>query len=460
MILYASLGGVLALAFVFFVVVALCYRTVVSTNHVHIVQSSKKTVSFGKDQQSGNVYYAWPSWLPIIGVKTIVLPVSVFDVPLSNYSAYDKERVPFTVDVMAFFRITDSNMAAQRVHSFDDLQKQLQAVLQGSIRTILASVPIEEILEGRSKFGNMFTTEVDSNLKEWGVQTVKMIELMDIRDAKDSNVIENIMAKKKSHIEMQSRVEVANNKRQAQEAEIAAEREVAIKRQTAEREVGIQTAEKERAVGEAREMAQQAIKEQAKVTAQRDMAVKQVQEVRAAEIAREVQVVAAEQEKQTAIIRADGEKQQTITIAQGSLEAQKLHAEGIKAEGEAKGSAEQAILMAPVATQIALAKEIGENQGYQNYLISVKKIEASQLVGMEQAKALVAADVKIISNAGNPVDGANTVMDLFTPKGGLQIGTMLEALGTTDVGQRIIGALSSDRAVVEPATKSNSTGAH
>jgi flotillin len=38
----------------------------VPTNEVHIVQSSKKTTSYGKDTGHGNTYYEWPTWLPVV----------------------------------------------------------------------------------------------------------------------------------------------------------------------------------------------------------------------------------------------------------------------------------------------------------------------------------------------------------------------------------------------------------
>jgi len=50
--------------------VASAFRTVVPTNMVHIVQSKKKTTSYGTSKEGGNVYYHWPAWLPGIGVTT------------------------------------------------------------------------------------------------------------------------------------------------------------------------------------------------------------------------------------------------------------------------------------------------------------------------------------------------------------------------------------------------------
>lgn len=443
--------GIAALGAIVIVIlfVAMMFRIVVSTNDVHIVQSAKKTVSYGKGQTAGNTYYRWPAWLPILGVRVIVLPVSVFDLKLDDYAGYDKGRVPFIIDIMAFFRIDDSNMAAQRVHSFQELNDQLHGILQGATRSILAKSDIEEILEKRAEFGKMFTEAVDEQLKAWGVCNVKNIELMDIRDGAGASVIANIMAKKKSLIERESRVAVAENLRAAKEAEIIAGREVSLRAQEAEQQVGQRTAEKDKQVGIAQQKAQQEIKEEAKLTATKEMAVLEVQKVRAAEIERGVQLVAADQQRQVFIIKAEGEKRQTVIVAEGNLGQAQLHAQGVEVEGKAKGAAEQAVLMAPVNSQIALAKEIGSNDGYQKYLLGIKEIEKNQAVGIEQAHALQEADVKVIANTGNAIDGVTNVMDLFTSKGGTQIGAALEALAQTPTGMAIVKKLKGD----QPAAK-------
>jgi len=243
----------------FFWVVAL--RRVVPVNEVHIVQTRKNTVSYGKGFDS-NTYYEWPSWIPLIGLTMIMLPVSNFSIDLPDYAAYDKERVPFLVHVMAFFRINDSNTAAQRVASFDELKQQLTAIVQGSVRTVLAGHEIDQIMLDRSRFGEAFTKEVQPQLGSWGVEAIKNIELMDIRDSKESEVIHNIMAKRTSGIERESRLVVADNTRQAEMAEIAAKREVDMSKQLALEQVGLRTAEKDKNVGVANELASQEVKVQ------------------------------------------------------------------------------------------------------------------------------------------------------------------------------------------------------
>ena len=105
--------------------------------------------------------------------------------------------------------------------------------------------------------------------------------------------------------------------------------------------------------------------------------------------------------------------------------------------------AERLLLLAPVSTQIELAREIGGNDGYQTYLVRVEQIKAGQAVGIAQADALKAADIKVIVTGGDVPAGMNSITDVFSAKGGQALGAMLEGLAQTDAG----------KAVVERATK-------
>jgi len=477
------------------VVTILALRRVVPTNEVHIVQSGDQTISYGKGLKDGNVYYKWPTFLPKIGVTTSILPVSNFKLELENYDAYDKGRVPFVIDVVGFFRISDSNEAAQRVSTISELHDQLMFTLKGAVRAILASSEIEEILEGRGKFGEQFTAEVDKNLKEWGVQTVKSLELMDIRDAEGSSVINNIMAKNKSLIEKESRVAVASNRQEAEVAEINAKQAVATQQQIADEQVGRRTAEKDKNVGISKQEASQAILEAQRTTAEKDMAVKQVQQVRAAEIEKSVQIVAAEQakevvaiaaeaqkrrtiinaeaekeqivikaeaNKQQTLVEADASKQQTVLAAEatkakttleaeGNLTKQLKNAQGIEAEGKAKGAADTAVLLAPVAAQAELSRVIGENAEYQAYLVSIRALEKDEKIGIAQSEALKAAGIKIFANTGTVQEGITSISGLLSGKGGATLAAMAESLGQTPAGAAILEKLVG--AVAKPADK-------
>lgn len=449
----AAVAALLVAVIVFWV---LNLRVVVPANEVHTLQRSKSQVSYGKDQDGGNTYYNWPTWIPILGLTRVILPVSVFDINLHGFDSYDKERVPFVIDVTAFFRINHSDIAAQRVSSFEELREQLTSVLQGTTRTILASYEIDQIMVDRATFGDRFTQEVADQLKNWGVEPVKQIELMDIRDAKESKVIYNIMAKRTSAIERDSRIAVADNTQQAKTKEIAAAQTVQLRDQEAQQAIGERTAEKEKAVGIAKESSQQEVLTAQRETTVRQMAVREVEATRASEIQRQVAVVKANEVKDVAIVQAEGERQQevinaeaqkarTTLVAEGNLSAQKLSAEGIQAEGTARAEAEKAMQLAPVQAQITLAKEIGENAGYQKYLIDLRNVEASEKIGVEGAKALQGAEIKVISNAGNPNEGVNNVLDMFGSKGGTKIAGLLEGLAQSDVGKQVLEKLTSTK---------------
>jgi flotillin len=238
----------------------------------------------------------------------------------------------------------------------------------------------------------------------------------------------------------------------AQIAEIEARKQTSLQEQQAIQEIGQRKAETDKQVGISTEVSAQEIKEQQRVTKEKEMNVLRVEEIKKAEIEKEKNLVQAEQskqsgiviaegEKQKNIIQAEGNKQKSILQAEGNLQMQKLGAEGIKTEGEAKAEAEKAMQLAPISAQITLAKEIGENQNYQHYLLSIRKIEADQAIGIKQAEALKEADLKIIANSGEVTNGVNKIMDIFSSKGGTEIGGMLEGLAQTEQGKNLLAKI-------------------
>lgn len=415
----------------------LSLRRVVAPNEVHVVRQSKGTRVFGKVNKEtnptaveSNAYYEWPEWIPRWGVNVTKLDLSIFTIDLKNYSAYDKGRLPFKVDIQAFFRIADFEMAASRISGVEEMQKQLDAVLQGSSRSLLANEELEELMGKRNEYGAKFTTLVKDQLKSWGVEAVKNIELMDIRDVEGEQVVENITKKKKSEIDRDARKKVAQNEQEAKEAEIASQKAIALKEQDKALEVGKKTAEVNATVGMANEATEQKIQDQKKLTAEKKVAVENVEKVGSAKNQREADV-----------INADAGRQTTVLKAQGDLDATKLRAQGIEAEGNAKAAADKAGQMASVAAQTALAKEIGENEGYQQYLIQKEQINANREVGLKQAENLGNADIKIVANGSDVPSGISKAAGALAPQTGFNIGGLLEALTGTPEGKRLVDGL-------------------
>lgn len=430
-------------------------RRIVPTNVVHIVQRSSKTVSYGIGKGS-NVYYKFPKWVPYFGVDVRELPVANFGIDLPRYSAYDKDRVPFEVDVKAFFHIADTNKAAEKVASFEDLLVQLNNVVQGAVRSILAKSKLEQIMEERSMFGQLFTDAVRSDLANWGVEPVKCIELMDVRDANESNVIHQIMAKRISAIDMESRTEVAKNKKSAEQAELEARKEVAITAADTERvsgeakaqsiqAIGIADAEAVRHKGIAEQNAIAEIARAEKLTAEQQMEVIKVNQIRQAEI-----------DKDNVVIKAEAEKFRIETEAKAQLEAKKREAEAIKSVGEAEAGvvkakglseaeAKKQMELANVTAQTTLAKDIGDNASYQDYLVRIREVEVTGDVNKVQyqslATALNGADLKLLVNSGDIHSGIGKFSDILSSKGSSAINGFTEGLKQTDEGTSLLSLI-------------------
>ena len=460
-----GIPALLVLAIVFKI---LSLRRIVPTNVVHIVQRGTQTVSYGVGKTS-NVYYEFPSWIPKIGVEVRELPVSNFDIDLFEYSAYDKDRVPFVVDVKAFFHISDTNIAAAKVESYQELKKQLENVVQGAVRSILAKSKLEEIMEERSIFGLQFTEAVNADLENWGVASIKNIELMDVRDAGGSKVIHQIMAKRMSAIDMESRTEVALNNRKAEQAELEAQKNIAVTRSEtqqaageanarSQQAIGIANAEATKKAGIAEQNSISDIAEAERSTKLQQMEVIKVAQIKQAEIDKEREIIEAEKRKRTLAISAEADKFKVETDAEAYLAAKKKEADGIASIGEAeakviaaKGNseaeAEKANQLASVAAQTELAREIGENQPYQDYLIRVKTVDKDEAVEIAKAdamaRALENADLKILANSGDVQSGMNKFTDILSSKGGSQINGLIESFKQTEEGKALLGLLTN-----------------
>ena len=156
------------------------------------------------------------------------------------------------------------------------------------------------------------------------------------------------------------------------------------------------------------------------------------------------------------------------------MEAQIKNAEGVKSLGQAeadiimaKGKSEaeskKAMELAGVTAQTTLAKEIGENKSYQEYLIKIREVEVTQVVGVAQyesmAKAMNGADMKLLVNSGDVHSGIGKLSDVFTAKGGSQINGLLESLKQTSEGNGLLSMInkftgsSLEDNVVDPKSK-------
>ena len=497
----ATLFGIVLLVFGvlgigLYILSLMLFRRVVPINSVHVVQGRKQTRVYGKDKGS-TTYVSWPGWVPGLGVAVLRLPTNVFQIDLKDYEAYDQKRVPFKLDAVAFFRIEDFDMAARRCADFADLQKQLQNIVMGAVRKVLATNPLENILEDRAGLSGSFTEEVKQNIEQWGVTTVKTIEFMDIRDSAGSQVIADLMQQEQSRVSSQSRIAVAANKQAAEVAEVDAKRQTDLAKQEAEEQVAIRRNDSKQAVQLAENVTAREIASARAETRRLELDVEQLESVRNAEIERDVARVQAEKRAATDQVQAEANARQDViradaarqvrereaeaeaaatraraigeaeaTQARANAEADAVRAraeaefvresraaEALRLTGEAKAATQAALEMAPVNAQIAIAKEIGSNEGYQRHLQGLRQIEASQAVGIAQAEALGKADLKVIATGNETAavpEGLAGLLRMVTPKGAAGLATALDTFVSSPVGKALVERVADGKVAPEP----------
>ncbi len=445
---FLFMGGfvfLLIIALIAIILVLAYLRIVVKTNDVHIVQSSGKSAAFGKWFNGGNVYYNWPSWLPALWVSVTKLPLSVFNLKLEDYQGYDNGKVPFVVDVTAFFVINDPIQAAEKISNFKELEEQLVEVLRGAVRKILSQNDIISIMESRSEMGQSFYEEVVQQVKERWIQ-LKNIEFMDITDADGSEVIFNIMQKKKASIESESRVQVAEQMKLAKIAEDNAQKEAqvnSIKNREAEQARQIESdklleskrIEMNRETTLQNEQAQKEILDAQKLTTEKEMAVKLVEEEKQAEIQKVKELIKAQEDKEKSVLQSEARKESMILEADGQRQAMVLNAEGKERDASADAMRIASIGKAEAESKSEIAKSLNTfDEASLQYLVKELEVRLSEKVDTEKAKALHKADIKIITTGGNENAGLEKFMDLFSAQWGANIGLMMDTLRDT-VGQ-------------------------
>lgn len=472
-----AVGGTLALV----MFTSMAFRRVVPTNMIHIVQSSKSRKIYGTIKgaevevpSEGNTYWEWPRWIPFIGVAVTEVPTSIFDITLKDYEAFDSDKLPFNVDVIAFLRVINPLLVAERVDNTSSLAEQVRAVIQGCVRSTMATDQIENIMGARETLSKVFSEAVSKQLGEWGLVLAKSLEFNDIRDSKDSKLIRNIVDKQRARIESESRIQVAEHNQKASLAEADAAKAVALRKEQVAQETGIRAAERLQAVGMADQESKQAVLQASQETATREVELRRVSELGSAEVNRkvaEVQArqhqevaainaetqskvarvnaeadanvarVSAEADAKVALVAAEAEATSSVAIARGKSEAAALEAQGIEAIGKAKAASEEALLMAPVTAQVELAEKIGSNQQYQEFLIRKEQVAANMQVGLEQARAIAGADLKIIANSSDVSKGLTGLGSIVSTQGGFDLASALTAMSSTEEGADVLGGL-------------------
>lgn len=142
---------------------------------VRQINEYERGVKFSFGKFTGLLNPGWHIILPIFqSFRKIDVRTRAVDVP--SQEAITKDNVSIKINAVLYFSIFDSAKAVLAVHNYYYATSQLA---QTTIRNVVGSVSLDELLSERDKISSEITRIIDEATDSWGIK-VENIELKDI----------------------------------------------------------------------------------------------------------------------------------------------------------------------------------------------------------------------------------------------------------------------------------------
>jgi len=399
MIVWIILGVILFLI----VVCSFAWYRIVPPTEAHLVVTPRKKMIVASDESIATdgkkTYFAIPSTIPFFGRKIRKMDLTIKEIVLTQES-YEENQARFNVKSSTKFRIVNVLRAAETWDNDEDLKNQLMEVIVSSTNAIASHYNVTDMRSKKQEMSEAIQKEMVDDLKQWGLELTSF-QLIDFADTEHSKIISDISKRREVEIESRTREENAEKIKQARIKEAEAE-ELAKQREIA----------KDQVIGEREQNRNQKISEQKKLAKEKEFEVIRVEEVKRAEIDKEKAIVKANENKLTEEIK----KEQKQLEGQGDRLRAEEQAKGLAAPIREKGFAEAE---AKEKLQAALNK-FGDSAI--RALVAEKIVAMQEAVGVETAKALSQADVKVF--AGGEGDA----------KSGFDLGKIISSMSASNEG--------------------------
>jgi flotillin len=369
------------LGIVMIVAIMCCFAwyRIVDPSEAHLVVTPSGKFVAAADDKIGEkrTYFAIPSSIPFFGRAIRVLPITINEIKLEQ-ETIESNQARYNVESSTKFRVIDVKKAAETFTNSKDLEGQLYEIIMAGTRAVTIQYEVQDARSKKQEIEKKIREEITDDFEKWGLELINF-QLTRFRDTKDSTIISDISRRREVEIQSKTRIDNANRLREAREKEAEAEEKAR------EREI-----EKDKIISERQQEMKQAISEKEKIAKEKEYEVKKVEIVKAAEI-----------EKERAIVKAN-ERLETEKIAK---EQKKLEGEGNKLKAIEDAEAEAAPIRAKGAAE-AQAKELLQaalnkfDDKAIRALVAEKVVEKDKLIGIETAKALQNADLKVFSGEG------------------------------------------------------------
>lgn len=371
--------GAVALLVVFIIIIMIAWYRIVDPSEAHLVATPTGKFVASSDEKVGEkrIYFAIPNWIPFFGRSIRIMDVTIKEIPMEQ-ETIEKNQARYSVRSSTKFRISDVKTAAETFISDTELVEQLKEIVRAGVRAITVQYDVIDARAKKREIEEKIREEIVDDLNKWGLNLINF-QLVEFKDTPDSKIISNIS--KRSEVEIESRTREQN----AEKIKQARMKEAESDEKAQSREI-----ERDRVVGEQNQIKEQKIAEKEKTAEEKRFEVVRVQTIKQAEIDREKAIVEANQAKDTENIIMEQKRLEGVGDRKRAEEQAKGEAAPIREKGFAEAEAKEKL-------QAALNKFKDEAI---RALIAEKVVAMQENVGVEAAKALSNADMKIFAGGG------------------------------------------------------------
>ena len=346
------------------------------------------------------------------------MSLHVISTQVATHNAISKEGVPLIVVGTALFKVSGDDTgiinAAERYlgRPQEDIERDVQAVLEGHLRGVCGQLTPEEIYQDRQAFQEQIAEQAQAELTQMGI-TLDTLTLRDISD--EVGYLDALGRRRTAEVQRDARIGEANADREAAVAEAMARQQA--ERARAEADAKIAEAEKERdvlkATYDAQTSAEEARAEQAAEQAEAEakqrvaeaetvLAQKRAEQrrreleaevVATAEAEKQRQILDAEAAKQRHILQAEADAQATVQRAEADKQSAVLSGEGDARQISDRGAAEASAIAAKLAAEARGLAERAE----------ALKQYTDEAIRVQLATDIIAALPQIVTAAASPI---------------------------------------------------------
>lgn len=305
----------------------------------------------------------------------------------STVSGLSDQNIKVTIPVTLTTGIGTSNILMQNAASrfltasVNEISKQIEDILIGEVRSLMATMSIEEINADRIKFLGKAKENIETELNKVGF-TIININTADISD--NARYIENLGKKAATKAQAQAEADIAEERKKSdiQIATTEKERQIAVTTAERDMETAVAQANQEKEVNVAEiEQAKQIKLAEAEKNQQSGIAQQQAEQV--ANI--------AEAETKAATAKAESEALKTANVAKSQAEARAAQA-ARKAEADAsvaksQAEAESAQAEAEALKQIRIAKATQDQEAQTQQAINEQEAKVAEYESLKRQKA-------------------------------------------------------------------------